>query len=163
MHVAEMLVDFAAGHEYLSMLDIYSGYNQIFIAEEDVSKTMFRFQGASGTYEWVLMPFGLKNDGATYQRAMNSIFHNFIETFMQIYIDDIMAKFVSGKIHIDHLRQSFERMRKYGMKMNPLKCAFCVQPWDFLGFVVHKKGTEINQSKTKAIMEAKAPSTKREL
>ncbi|XP_050889370.1 uncharacterized protein LOC127094596 [Lathyrus oleraceus] len=119
MHVAEMLVDSAACYEYLSMLDGYSGYNQIFIAEEDVSKTAFRCPGAIGTYEWIVMPFGLKNVGATYQQAMNSIFHDYIETFMQ-----------AG---------------------------------DFLGFVVHKKGIEINQNKTKAIMETKAPSTKKEL
>ena len=62
---------------------------------------------------------------------MNSIFHDFIETFMQVYIDDIVIKSVSGKSHIDHLRQSFERMRKFGLKMNPLKCAFGVQAGDF--------------------------------
>ena len=88
MPVAEMLVDSAACYEYLSMLDGYSGYNQIFIAEEDVPKTAFHCPGALGTYEWVVMPFGLKNAGATYQRAMNSIFHDFIETFMQIYIEE---------------------------------------------------------------------------
>ena len=163
MPVAEMLVDSAAGYEYLSMLDGYSEYNQIFIAEEDVSKTAFRCPGALGTYEWVVMPFGLKNAGATYQRAMNTIFHDFINTFMQVYIDDIVIKSVSRKNHIDHLRQSFERMREHGLKMNPLKCAFCVKAGDFLGFVVHKKGIEINQNKTKAILEAKAPSNKKEL
>src|SRR3954464_3602186 len=163
MPVAEMLVDSAAGFEYLSMLDGYSGYNQIFIAEDDVSKTVFRCPGAIGTYEWVVMPFGLKNAGATYQRAMNSIFHDFIETFMQVYIDDIVVKSTSGMSHLDHLSQSFERMRKYGLKMNPLKCAFFVQAGDFLGFVVHKKGKEIDQNTTKAIMETKSPSTKKEL
>ena len=68
-----------------------------------MSKIEFRCPGALGTYEWVVMPFGLKNAGETYQRAMNSIFHDFIETFMQIYIDDIVVKSVSGKNHIDHL------------------------------------------------------------
>lgn len=121
MPMAEMLVDSAAGHEYLNMLDGYSDYNQIFIADEDVPKITFRCPDALGTYEWVVMPFGLKNVGITYQRAMNSIFHDFIETFMQIYIDDTVVKSMSGKIHVDHLRQSFERMRKYGLKMNPLK------------------------------------------
>lgn len=126
MLVAEMLVNSAAGYEYLSMIDGYSEYNQIFIIEEDVSKTEFRCPEALGTYEYVVMPFGLKNAGATYQREMNSIFHDFIETFMKIYIYDIVVKYVSRKDHIDHLRQSFERMRKHGLKMNPLKCAFCV-------------------------------------
>ena len=110
-----------------------------------------------------MIPFGLKNVGATYQRAMNSIFHDFIETFMQIYIDDIVVKSVSGKGHIDHLRLSFERMRRHGLKMNPLKCDFCVQARDFLGFMVHKKGIKINKNKTKSIMEGKTPSTKKEL
>lgn len=82
---------------------------------------------------------------------------------MQVYIDDIVVKSVSNKIHLDHLRQSFERMGKHGLKMNPLKCAFFVQEGDFLGFVVHKKGIEINENKTNAIMETKASSTKKEL
>ncbi|KAK2406377.1 hypothetical protein QL285_042113 [Trifolium repens] len=163
MPVAEMLIDSAAGFEYLSMLDGYSGYNQIFIAENDVPKTAFRCPGALGTYEWVVMPFGLKNAGATYQRAMNLIFHEYIDTFMQVYIDDIVVKSSSKVDHLDHLKKSFEKMRKYGLKMNPLKCAFCVNAGDFLGFVVHKKGIEINQNKTKAIMETKSPTTKKQL
>jgi len=82
---------------------------------------------------------------------------------MQIYIDDIVVKSSSEDEHLNHLRRSFERMRQYGLKMNPLKCAFGVCASDFLGFVVHKKGIEINQNKTKAILETKAPSTKKEL
>lgn len=139
MPVAEMLIDFAASFEYLSMLDGYSGYNQIFIADEDVPKTAFRCPGALGTYEWVMMPFGLKNAGATYQKVMNYMFHDFIEDFMQVYIDDIVIKSDGGSTHLQHLRRSFERMREYGLKMNPLKCAFCVQAGDFFGFVVHKR------------------------
>ena len=68
-----MLVDSATGFEYLSMLDGYSGYNQIYIAEEDVSKTAFRCPVALGCYKWIMMPFGLKNVVACYQRAMNSM------------------------------------------------------------------------------------------
>ena len=109
------------------------------------------------------MLFGLKNAGAMYQRVMNSMFHDFIEDFMQVYIDDIVIKSNSRPTHVKHLRKAFERMRKYGLKMNPLKCAFCVQAGDFLGFVVHKKGIEVNQSKTKSIMDVKPPSTKKEL
>jgi len=109
------------------------------------------------------MSFGLKNDGATYQIAMNSMFHDFIGKFIQIYIDDIVIQSSSEYNHLDYLRRSFERMRQYGLKMNPLKCAFGVCAGDFLGFVVHKKGIEINQNKPKAILEMKAPSTKKEL
>jgi len=66
MPVAEMLLDSAADFEYLGMLDGYSGHNQIYIAEEDVSKTAFRWSGAFSCYEWIMMPFGLKNVGACY-------------------------------------------------------------------------------------------------
>src|ERR1044072_7034820 len=112
MPVADMLVDSAAGHEYLSLLDGYSGYNQIFIAEEYVPKMAFRCPGALGTYEWVVMPFGLKNAGATYQRVMNTIFHDFIETFMQVYIDDVVIKSESKNGHLGPLPQAFEKMKK---------------------------------------------------
>lgn len=92
MPVAEMQVDSAVGHEYLSMSNEYLDYNQIFIDEEVVSKMVFWCPGALGTYEWVMVSFGLKNIGATYQRAMNSMFHDFIENFIQVYIDDIFIK-----------------------------------------------------------------------
>jgi len=109
------------------------------------------------------MPFGLKNAGATYQREKNSIFHDFIDKFMQIFIDDIVVKSSSGDDHLGQLRLSFERMKKYGLKMNPLKCAFGVCAGDFLAFVVHQKSIEVNQNKTKAILETEPPSTKKEL
>lgn len=109
------------------------------------------------------MLFGLNNSEATYQRVMNSIFHDYIETFMQLYINVIVIKFVSGNGHLDRLRQSFERIRRYRLKMNPLKCPFCVRDGDFLSYVVHQKRIEINQNKTKAIMETRTPSTKKEL
>ena len=64
MPVDDLLVDSAAGNEILSLMDGYSGYNQIFIAEEDVPKTAFRCPGSIGTFEWVVMPFGLKNAGS---------------------------------------------------------------------------------------------------
>lgn len=101
------------------------------------SKNIILMPRALGTYEWVMMPFGLKNASATYQRVMNSMFHDFIETFMQVYIDDIVIKSSSENSHLDHLQQSFERMRKRELKMNPSKCDFYVHAWDFLGFVVH--------------------------
>ncbi|XP_072090484.1 uncharacterized protein [Arachis hypogaea] len=95
MPIVDILIDYAAGNEILSFMDGYSRYNQIFIAEDDVAKTAFRCPGALGTYEWVVMPFGLKNAGATYQRTMNAIFHEFIGKFTEMYIDDVMVKSIS--------------------------------------------------------------------
>lgn len=80
---------------------------------------------------------------------------------MQVYIVDIVIKSSLDDGHLDHLRQSFQRMRKYGLKMNLLKCTFCVGAGDFLGFIVHKKGIEINQNREKVIVNLKFPSTKK--
>lgn len=103
MLVAKMLVDSTTGFEYLSMLDGYSVYNQVFMADKDVRKMAFRCPRALGTYELELMPFGLKNVEETYQRVMNSIFHDYIKTFMPIYIDDVVIKSASGNCRFDHL------------------------------------------------------------
>jgi len=84
MPIADMLVDAAAGHKVISFIDGNAGYNQIFIAEEDIAKTAFRCPGAIGLFEWVVMTFGLKNAGATYQRAMNYIFHKLISRIVEI-------------------------------------------------------------------------------
>ena len=75
MSVADHLVDATAGHKYLSFMDVYSGYNQIIISKEDTHKTTFRCPGYIGMFKWVVLVFGMKNAGATYQRAMNTIFH----------------------------------------------------------------------------------------
>ena len=79
-------------------------YNQIYIAKEDVSKTAFRCPGALGTYEWIIMPFGLKNAGATYQRAMNKIFHDFIGKFTKTYIDNVVIKLDAKEEHLRNLK-----------------------------------------------------------
>ena len=74
MPIADMLVDAAAEHKVISFMDSNAGYNQIFMAEEDIAKTSFRCPGVVDLFEWVVMTFGLKNASATYQRAMNYIF-----------------------------------------------------------------------------------------
>jgi hypothetical protein len=108
MPVAETLINATAGHKILSFLDGNAGYNQIFMAPEDVNKTAFRVPGAVGRFEYVVMTFGLKNAGATYQRAMNYIFHNLIGKLVEIYIDDIVVKSVSVEGHLGNLRQVLE-------------------------------------------------------
>ena len=92
MPIADMLINDASGHKVISFLDGNAGYNQIFMAEEDMSKTAFRCPGFVGLFEWVVMTFGLKNAGATYQRAMNLIFHDLLGIILEIYIDDVVVK-----------------------------------------------------------------------
>ena len=115
------------------------------MAEEDIAKIAFRFPGAIGLFEWVVLTFGLKNAGATYQRAMNYIFYKLIGRIVEIYIDDVVVKSKGYNEHLADLREALECTRKYGLKMNPNKCAFGVSARQFLGFMVHERGIEIGQ------------------
>ena len=92
MSIADMLVDSTANNELLSFMNGFSRYNQILIVVDDISKTAFRCPSSLGTFEWLVMPFGLKNAGVTYQRAMNAILHDMLGHHMEIYIDDIVVK-----------------------------------------------------------------------
>jgi hypothetical protein len=135
MPVAETLINAAAGHKMLSFMDGNAGYNQIFMAPEDIHKTVFRVPGAVGLFEYVVMTFGLKNAGASYQQAMNYMFHDLIGKMVEIYIDDVVVKSASAEGHLGDLRRILERTRKFGLRMNPKKCAFGVSAGQFLGFL----------------------------
>jgi hypothetical protein len=163
MPVANMLVDVATSHKVISFMDDNAGYNQIFMAKKDIHKTAFRCPGALGLYEWVVMTFGLRNASATYQRAMNYIFHKLISKIIEIYIDDVVVKSKSCKKHLQYLRVTLECTRKYGLKMNPNKCAFGVLAGQFLGLMVHERGIEVGQKSMDAINKAVPPTTKNEL
>ena len=113
MPIIDMLVDSTANNELLSLMDGFSSYNQILIVVEDIPKTTFRCLGSIGTFECMVMPFGLKNAGATYQRAMNAIFHDMLGHRLEVYIDDIVVKSKRANKHVDHLRKSFEMMRHH--------------------------------------------------
>ena len=137
MSIADMLVNFATNNELLSLMNGFSYYKQILIAVEDIPKITFRCPGSIGTFEWMVMPFGLKNAGATYQRATNAIFHDMLGHHIEVYIDDIMVKSKRVSEYVDHLKKSFKRMRYHQLKLNPLKCASGVRVGNFLGFLVH--------------------------
>ena len=109
------------------------------------------------------MTFGLKNAGATYQRAMNLFFHDLLGVILEVYIDDVVVKSDGELSHLVVLRLVFERMRKYGLKMNPLKCAFGVSAGRFLGFVIHQNGIEIYPDKIAAIQKIRVSSCKKDM
>ncbi|CAL2238067.1 unnamed protein product [Prunus armeniaca] len=163
MPMADMLVDGAAHNQMLSFMDGNAGYNQIMVAEEDIHKTAFMCLGHIGAFEYTVMPFGLRNAGATYQRAMNSVFHDMIGHSLEVYIDDIVIKSPEEGNHMLNLRRAFLRMRQNKLKTNPKKCVFGVQAGNFLGFLVHQRGIEIDRNKAKSIIEALPPRNKKEL
>jgi hypothetical protein len=157
------LVDVAAGHKVISFMDGNAGYNQIFMAIEDISKTAFRCTGHIGLFEWIVMTFGLENAGATYQRAINYIFHELIDKFVEIYIDDVVIKSLDHESHLNDVRKILECTRKHGLKMNPNKCAFGVLAEELLGFLVHEGGIEVGKKSMKAIDEVVPPTNLKEL
>jgi hypothetical protein len=133
------------------------------MAEEDAFKTAFRCPGFVGLFEWTVMTFGLKNAGATYQRAMNLIFHDLLGVILEVYIDDIVVKSDANESHLADLRLAFERMRKYGLEMNPWKCVFGVSAGKFLGFIIHHHGIKIDPGKIQAIQKVQAPTCKKDM
>ena len=86
----DRLVDASAGHHVLSFMDAFSSYNQIMMDPSDQEKTAFITE--KGLYCYKVMPFGLKNAGATYQRLVNKVFANKISRSMKVYVDDILVK-----------------------------------------------------------------------
>jgi hypothetical protein len=108
MPIAETLINAATGNKILSFMDGNAGYNQIFMALEDIHKTAFRVPGAVGLFEYMVMTFGLKNAGATYQCAINYIYHDLIGKLVEIYINDIVVKSTSIGGHLEDLRQVLE-------------------------------------------------------
>ncbi|GMP49154.1 hypothetical protein CsSME_00016227 [Camellia sinensis var. sinensis] len=157
----DTLVDTTSGHQMFSFMDGFSGYNQIKMAEEDAEKTAFRTP--LGNFFYSVMPFGLKNAGATYQRAMTAIFHDMIHHEVEDYVDDLVVKSKKEEDHLRDLEKVFKRCQKFKMRMNPLKCAFGVTAGKFLGFLVHRHGIEADDDKVKSIRAMPPPHSQKEL
>ena len=136
----DAMVDATTGHEMLTFLDAYSGYNQILMHPADQEKTAFFTD--KGIYCYKVMPFGLKNAGATYQRSVNKMFKDQLGDTMKVYIDDMLVKSKKPDDHIQHLQQTFEVLREHGMKLNPTKCSFGVSAGKFLGYIITQRGIE---------------------
>ncbi|KAL0378307.1 UNVERIFIED_CONTAM: Transposon Ty3-G Gag-Pol polyprotein [Sesamum radiatum] len=125
----DALVDSTAGCEMMSFLDAFQGYNQISLEPQDQEKTSFVTE--QGTFCYQVMPFGLKNAGATYQRLVNKAFKHMIGRNMEVYIDDMLVKSPDKDSHIQDLQECFDVIKQLGMKLNPSKCTFGVQGGNF--------------------------------
>ena len=155
----DQIVDASAGHGMLSFLDAFSGYHQIPMHPPDAEKTSFITP--HGLYCYNVMPFNLKNAGAIYQRLVTKMFRPLLGSTMEVYIDDMLVKSKKRSDHAAHLQQTFDLLREYSMKLNPLKCAFEVSDGRFLGFMVTQRGIEAIPAQLKAILQSPAPSSKK--
>ncbi|GAU47395.1 hypothetical protein TSUD_372840 [Trifolium subterraneum] len=157
----DKLVDNSSGFKLLSFMDAYCGYNQIKMAEIDKTKTAFMTE--TGNYYYNVMPFGLKNAGATYQRMMNKVFHNEIGDMLEVYMDDMIVKSEDEIDHTLHLKRVFGQARKFNMRFNPEKCTFGVKAEKFLGFYLTERGIEANPDKCRAFFDYPTPRSKKSI
>ena len=130
----DQLVDATYGHPRMSFLDAFKGYHQITLVAEDQEKTAFISPDAN--YHYTVMPFGLKNAGAIYQRMMTRIFRDKIGCIMEVYINDMVVKRKQKKGHIDDLKEVFEVLRWHKLCLNADKCAFGVGASKFLRYMI---------------------------
>ena len=154
-------MDSTARHQLLSFMDAFSGYNQIGMHEDDQEKTSF--VTSQGLFYYRVMPFGLKNVSATYERLMNKIFASQIRRNVQVYVGNMLVKSRREEDHLEDLRETFDTLHSYNMKLNLGKCTFGVTAGKLLGFMVSQRGIKANPDKIRAIMEMTPPRNVKEV
>ncbi|RDY02440.1 hypothetical protein CR513_14104, partial [Mucuna pruriens] len=150
----DWLVDGASGFALLGFMDAYSGYNQIKMYPRDEANIAFIMD--AWAYYYKVIPFGLKNVGATYQRLMDKIFQGLIGGDVEVYVDDMVVKFAAAVDHYRALGRVFQMLRRHQLKLNPEKCSFGVQAGKFLRFMLTERGFEANQEKCRAIINMRS-------
>lgn len=145
----------------MSLLDGYSGYNQIVVHEDDRDKTTFTTPW--GTFHYAKMPFGLKNAGATFQRAMDLAFANEKDVFLVVYLDDLTMFSKFDEEHMNHLKIVFQKCRKYCLSLNPKKRLFTMEEGKLLGNIISKDGIRIDPVRVQAIQQIDLPRNKKEI
>eukprot|EP00253_Pinus_taeda_P010492 PITA_10492 len=156
-HILQRVV----GASRISLLDGFSGFNQILVHPDDQDKTAFTTPW--GTFKYVKVPFGLKNAGATFQRAMDIAFAKEIHDFLVIYLDDLTPFSKSDQEHLKHLRQVFLICRKYGISLKTKKSLFGLEEGKLLGHIISKDGIRIDPDRIQAILQVPHPRNIKEL
>jgi len=157
----DALVDSASGCKMLSFLDAFLGYNQIKMHPRDESKTTFMTETCN--YYYKVMPFGLKNVGATYQRLMDKVLAPMLGRNVHAYVDDMVVTSREKGRHPADLEELFATIAKYRLKLNPEKCVFGVEARKFLGFMLTKRGIEANPDKCATIIAMRSPTSVKEV
>lgn len=148
-----------AGKKVFSKIDLIRAFYQILMAEEDIEKTAVITP--FGLFEFLVMTFGLRNAGQTFQRLMDEALRGL--DFAVSYIDDILIASDNFEQHLEHLRLVFERLEKFGIVINLSKCVFGAQQIEFLGHLIDANGIRPIPSRVEAICNLKRPTTVKEL
>ena len=140
-----------------SKVDLRSGYHQVRVKEEDIPKTTFRTR--YGHYEFLVMSFGLTNALAVFMDTMNRVFHDYLDQFIIVFIDDILIYSKTSKEHKEHLWKALERLRREKLHAKLEKCEFWLDSVSFLGYVISGEGVAVDPEKVKAVVEWTRPTS----
>jgi len=152
--IDDMLDSFGKA-KWFTSLDLSSGYWQVEVDPKDRSKTAFITQ--FGIYQFKVMPFGLCNAPATFQRLMDEVFRGILWKFVMVYLDDIIVYSESFEEHLEHLHIVFDRLQAAGLKLNPEKCSFVKAELEFLGHIVSGQGIQTDPVKTEKVKNFPRP------
>ena len=154
-------LDTLVGSKFFTTLDLASGYWQVEVAPEDQPKTAFTTP--EGLYQFKVMPFGLCNAPATFQRLMDRVLSGLKWSSCLVYFDDIIVVGTTFQEHLHHLTSVLTRLRGAGLKLKPKKCTLCRQQVTFLGHVVSTDGVATDPSKTEAVSKWPTPQNRKEV
>ena len=143
------------GNKFFSSFDLFAGFWQIPMDEEDKNKTAFIVDG--GLYEFNVMPFGLTNATATFQRYMDMVLAGLKWTSLLVYLDDICIFSKTLEEHLERLRITFKRFEAYRLKLNPAKCQVLQQEFTYLGHIISEQGIRADPKKLAAILQMPEP------
>ncbi|GJW89545.1 putative nucleotidyltransferase, ribonuclease H [Tanacetum coccineum] len=151
------LFDQLQGAKHFSKIDLRSGYHQLRVKEQDISKIAFRTR--YGHYEFLVMPFGLTNAPAVFMDLMNRVFHEFLDKFVIVFIDDILVFSKSKEEHKEHLRTVLQILRQEKLYAKFSKCEFWLSKVAFLGHIVLAEGITMDPAKVEAITKWPRPTS----
>jgi len=140
-------VDAKAEHASLTFMDAFSGYHRIPLCLKDQEKTAFIMDW--GLHYYTMMPFGLENAGATYQRLVDKLFEPFIGKTMEVYFDDMIVKSKTNGDHVYDLMKMFDILRAFTMKLNPKKCVFGVRSGKFLSVMISSREPKLTRIRSR--------------
>jgi hypothetical protein len=155
------LLDQLQGASVFSKIDLQSGYHQVRVKEGDIPKTAFRTR--YGHYEFLVMSFGLTNAPAVFMNTMNRVFHDYLDQFIVVFIDDILIYSKNQEDHGVHLRKALERLRQEQLFAKLEKCEFWLDSVSFLGHVISGEGVSIDPEKVKAVVDWTRPTSVHEV